>query len=127
MKFGSPKLYRQYNKVDCGVFILMYADYVTRGAQFDFTQADMPALRRKITLDILNGSSSLKGGKSDDSDDSDDNLCLSELKEKHKVKPRDRKRRTGGKAAAAAGAAAARRRGGIKIIIINIYNDIYII
>ena len=82
---------RQYNEVDCGVFILMYAEYVARGAQFDFTEADMPAFRRKITLDILNGSGILNGGKSDDSDDSDDNLPLLELEKKHKAKPRARK------------------------------------
>ena len=72
--------------MDCGVFILMYADYVARGAQLDFTEADMPFFRRKITLDILNGSGILNGGKSDDSDDSDDDLSLLELEKKHKAK-----------------------------------------
>ena len=46
---------RQKNGFDCGVFTLMYADYTSRNRSFDFTQADMHSIRRKIALQICAG------------------------------------------------------------------------
>lgn len=40
------------NGSDCGVFMTRTADYLARGAQLDFTQADMPYFRRRMVLDI---------------------------------------------------------------------------
>ena len=44
---GSPGyLGMQRNGYDCGIFMTRTADYLARGAILDFTQEDMPELRR---------------------------------------------------------------------------------
>ena len=43
----------QRNNADCGVFALMFAEYAARDAKIEFTQSDMPRLRRRIGLEIL--------------------------------------------------------------------------
>lgn len=43
----------QSNGYDCGVFALTYANYLSRGKPFDFTQADMETLRFKILYQIV--------------------------------------------------------------------------
>jgi hypothetical protein len=49
---GIPK---QKNLVDCGMFMLKNADCLLRGAPLDFTQDDMPALRKRVVLELLRG------------------------------------------------------------------------
>eukprot|EP00912_Choanoflagellata_sp_UC4_P001882 UC4_evm2s1211 len=44
---------QQGNFSDCGVFTCKFAEYVSRGAPFTFSQADMPEIRRSITYEIL--------------------------------------------------------------------------
>ena len=46
---------RQLNSVDCGVFVCQYSDRIGRRGRFDFQQSDMPAIRWKMTWEILNG------------------------------------------------------------------------
>ena len=46
---------QQSNGYDCGVFTLVFADYVAADKSFDFSQSQMPFYRKKITFEILNG------------------------------------------------------------------------
>lgn len=45
----------QHNGCDCGVFALMAAEHLSRGAALDFSQSDMPFYRAKIAADIMTG------------------------------------------------------------------------
>ena len=45
---------RQHNGYDCGVFATFCAHYVSVGAAPAFDQADIPQLRERMMLDILN-------------------------------------------------------------------------
>eukprot|EP01119_Soliformovum_irregulare_P018472 TRINITY_DN5677_c0_g1_i1.p1 TRINITY_DN5677_c0_g1~~TRINITY_DN5677_c0_g1_i1.p1 ORF type:complete len:536 (+),score=127.58 TRINITY_DN5677_c0_g1_i1:67-1674(+) len=45
---------RQTNSWDCGVFICRFANAVSAGLPFNFTEEDMPYFRQRIALDILN-------------------------------------------------------------------------
>ena len=47
---------RQSNGSDCGVFLLMSADYLSDDIPLTFGQSDMAFFRRKIVLDIIHGS-----------------------------------------------------------------------
>lgn len=47
---------KQDNGYDCGVFTMMYADFLTDNLPLDFEQKDMPHFRKKIAADILRGS-----------------------------------------------------------------------
>lgn len=51
-----PACPEQLNSCDCGVFACQIANYLTSNAQLDFTQADMPMFRIRLTCDILQGS-----------------------------------------------------------------------
>ncbi|XP_059067122.1 putative ubiquitin-like-specific protease 1B [Cryptomeria japonica] len=44
---------KQGNIYDCGVFLIKYADFHTRGMPFNFTQADMPYFRERTAKEIL--------------------------------------------------------------------------
>ena len=44
---------QQTNNSDCGVFVCKFAEYITRGADINFTQEDMPRLRQTMTYEIL--------------------------------------------------------------------------
>jgi Ulp1 family protease len=44
----------QDNDFDCGVFTFLFAKYLSKGWNFDFTQSDIPQIRRQIALDIAN-------------------------------------------------------------------------
>ena len=46
----------QENGYDCGVFVCMYADYVLDNLPFSFSQANIPMLRRKFCLCIIESS-----------------------------------------------------------------------
>ena len=43
----------QQNGSDCGVFMTRTADYLARDAVLDFSQQDMPYLRRRMVLEVL--------------------------------------------------------------------------
>eukprot|EP01135_Chromosphaera_perkinsii_P011954 Nk52_evm7s2542 gene=Nk52_evmTU7s2542 len=43
----------QHNGSDCGVFMCKFADYVSRGTEFDFSQAHMPYFRRRMVYELL--------------------------------------------------------------------------
>ncbi|RKP39788.1 hypothetical protein BJ085DRAFT_43705 [Dimargaris cristalligena] len=43
---------RQQNGYDCGVFTCMFAEYCCREATFDFTQKQMPYLRKRMMYEI---------------------------------------------------------------------------
>lgn len=43
----------QRNGYDCGVFAILFGDYLAQGKPFDFTQEDMPALRATVIHRIL--------------------------------------------------------------------------
>lgn len=44
---------RQTNHCDCGVFTLLYANYIAKELKFNFQQADMDCLRIKIVNDLM--------------------------------------------------------------------------
>lgn len=43
---------KQHNVSDCGVFVCMYAEHLSRNAPLKFTQKDMPMFRKQIMLEI---------------------------------------------------------------------------
>jgi Ulp1 family protease len=43
---------QQANGIDCGVFMLAAARCILGGHEFDFSQKDIPFLRKKMTLDL---------------------------------------------------------------------------
>eukprot|EP00854_Cymbomonas_tetramitiformis_P012207 gene12208-14418_t len=45
----------QQNGIDCGVFMLTYADYSNRGRAFTFSQENIPHIRKCIVAQILDG------------------------------------------------------------------------
>ena len=47
---------QQYNKFDCGVFTMIYADFLTDNLPLSFTANDIPFFRQKIAADITRGS-----------------------------------------------------------------------
>ena len=46
----------QTNGHDCGVFMTRTAEYLSRGAQLDFTQKHMAYFRRRTVLELLHKS-----------------------------------------------------------------------
>lgn len=53
-KTSSPKdIPEQLNGCDCGVFACTYAEYLSRGAKFDFDQRHMPYFRRRMVYEIV--------------------------------------------------------------------------
>jgi len=52
--YYPPRIPRQLNGCDCGVFTLKFADYISEDLPLTFSQSDMPYFRRKIVLEILN-------------------------------------------------------------------------
>jgi Ulp1 family protease len=47
---------QQYNGYDCGVFISMFADFISEDIPLlNFNQSDMPLFREKICLHITSG------------------------------------------------------------------------
>ena len=51
---------RQTNGYDCGVFVLMYADYLSQKRPFNFTQDDTTRLRERICLTIMDAKETTK-------------------------------------------------------------------
>ena len=47
-----PHCPQQYNGCDCGVFALIFADYLSRGAPLSFSQKHMEHFRLRIASDI---------------------------------------------------------------------------
>ncbi|CEO97958.1 hypothetical protein PBRA_006072, partial [Plasmodiophora brassicae] len=48
----ASRIPKQSNGHDCGVFVIMYADYLANTAAMTFTDADMPYFRRRRTVEI---------------------------------------------------------------------------
>ncbi|XP_017773058.1 PREDICTED: sentrin-specific protease-like [Nicrophorus vespilloides] len=46
---------QQMNGSDCGMFSCTYAEFLSRNAQFTFSQEDMQYLRRKMVVEIMEG------------------------------------------------------------------------
>ena len=44
---------QQDNSIDCGVFAMMYADYIADDLPLDFEQCNIPAFREKIAAALL--------------------------------------------------------------------------
>eukprot|EP00045_Choanoeca_perplexa_P011734 m.125529 g.125529 ORF g.125529 m.125529 type:complete len:116 (+) comp15747_c0_seq1:1946-2293(+) len=49
----KPDCPTQTNAVDCGVFTTRFAEYLSRDADFDFTQDDMAYYRRRMTYELV--------------------------------------------------------------------------
>ena len=54
-KLQRPRIPRQSNGYDCGVFVCMYASYLMHKHDFDFTQRDMRDFRKWIAHRIARG------------------------------------------------------------------------
>lgn len=52
---GKYECPTQQNGYDCGVFTCTAADYLSRNRELDYSQADMPDLRRRMGWEILKG------------------------------------------------------------------------
>ncbi|KAJ1729551.1 SUMO1 sentrin specific peptidase 1 [Coemansia biformis] len=48
----DKRIPRQQNGYDCGVFAVMFAEYASRDAPFQFSQENCPFLRRRVTYEI---------------------------------------------------------------------------
>ena len=46
---------RQENYNDCGVFILQFAEYLSRRQEFDFTQKHMRYFRERMAFETIHG------------------------------------------------------------------------
>jgi len=44
---------QQLNDTDCGVFVCMFAEYLSRGATPTFQQSDMPSFRNMMKRQLL--------------------------------------------------------------------------
>ena len=53
---AHKRIPHQNNGSDCGVFVCVYADYITTPCKFNFSNKDMLHFRKRITLQIKNGS-----------------------------------------------------------------------
>ena len=47
---------QQQNGVDCGMFSILFADYITDDLPLDFDQSQIPEFRRRVTAAIARGS-----------------------------------------------------------------------
>ena len=50
---GYPRSPKQFNSYDCGIFICMYAEFITRDVMPTFTEAQMPDFRRQMAYEII--------------------------------------------------------------------------
>jgi len=50
-----PQIPQQENPFDCGVFLLQFAEYLSRGEAFDFDQIHMDYFRVKCCYEIISG------------------------------------------------------------------------
>ncbi len=46
---------KQKTSLDCGVFVIKYADCISQNLKFDFDQSNMNFIRSRLCMDILNG------------------------------------------------------------------------
>jgi Ulp1 family protease len=52
----TPTTPQQFNSYDCGVFVLMFADFIMQNIPLvNFNQSDIPMFRKKICLHITRG------------------------------------------------------------------------
>ncbi|KAI8812089.1 hypothetical protein BJ742DRAFT_674201, partial [Cladochytrium replicatum] len=63
--FAPKNIPAQTNGYDCGVFTCMFAEYSSREAPFDFTQAQMVYLRKRIAYEIISGRLAMKANGPD--------------------------------------------------------------
>ena len=49
-----PIIPKQKNLVDCGAFVLQIAENISRGAPHTFTPEEIPSIRKRMVLEILN-------------------------------------------------------------------------
>jgi len=45
---------QQTNTWDCGVFVLMFAEHLSRGSPLNFSQSDMDRFRKQISIEVTN-------------------------------------------------------------------------
>jgi len=50
---STPGTPRQGNCDDCGVFMCFFANFLSANAALNFSQADIPLFRGRMTMDIL--------------------------------------------------------------------------
>jgi len=50
----ANKIPQQMNGSDCGMFTCKFAEYLSRRAQFTFSQSDMPYFRKRMIYEIVN-------------------------------------------------------------------------
>lgn len=46
---------QQNNVVDCGIFMLLVMEHISRGVELQFQQSDIPLLRKRIVLEVTSG------------------------------------------------------------------------
>jgi len=52
-RYSSSEIPTQSNVVDCGFFVMNYARCLAEGHEWDFSQADIPDLRKQTVLRVL--------------------------------------------------------------------------
>mmetsp|Transcript_3229 Transcript_3229/g.6327 ORF Transcript_3229/g.6327 Transcript_3229/m.6327 type:complete len:680 (-) Transcript_3229:379-2418(-) len=52
---NHDKIPLQQNCCDCGVFMVAFAEFVSRGAKLTFSQANMPLIRHRMVAQIMHG------------------------------------------------------------------------
>lgn len=55
MKLVIADVPKQKDGCSCGVFVCAYAEHLSPGAPFTFSQADIPKLRRLLAYQIITG------------------------------------------------------------------------
>ncbi|XP_011035375.1 PREDICTED: DELLA protein GAIP-like isoform X3 [Populus euphratica] len=55
LKLKQLSIPYQTNRIDCGIFVMKYADCLAHCDHFPFTQQDMPHFRLRVFLDIYRG------------------------------------------------------------------------
>jgi Ulp1 protease family, C-terminal catalytic domain len=50
-----PDCPKQKNSLDCGMFVIQYADYLSDNLSFTFNQSSMNTIRVRLCIDIMNG------------------------------------------------------------------------
>jgi len=53
--YAMPGAPQQKNMNDCGVFALKSAEVLTRSGRLDFTASDIPLVRSRMLVEILEG------------------------------------------------------------------------
>ncbi|KAL0030159.1 hypothetical protein WJX77_000669 [Trebouxia sp. C0004] len=71
---------KQKNSVDCGIFVIKYAQSLVEGKRMDFSQETMPSIREQMHCSLLSMKEHIDDGSaSDDASISDDDLSYGDL------------------------------------------------